>query len=170
MVTVGGARSGTRRNAAVVVGTAAVVAVLFLDPTSTHSSRAQSRPGQPAPAGIAATRTPGSGPATAPTASATAPAVPATPVTVNGTAVDTPYGPVQVQLTVQAGRIRTATAIAYPDGSGRDRAINSSAIPRLQAETVSAQSARIDAVSGATYTSDGYLKSLQSALDAAHLP
>jgi uncharacterized protein with FMN-binding domain len=76
---------------------------------------------------------------------------------------------VQVQLHVRGGRIVSATAIDYPQGSGRDREINSFAIPVLQKETVDQQNARIDTVSGATYTSDGYRTSLQSALDAAHL-
>lgn len=88
--------------------------------------------------------------------------------TVNGAAMDTPYGPVQVQLTVRAGRIVRAAAIAYPNQGGRDQEINSRAVPLLDAEAVTAQSARIDAVSGATFTSGGYQQSLQSALDAAH--
>lgn len=57
--------------------------------------------------------------------------------------------------------------IAYPDSNGRDRQINSSAIPQLVTETISAQSAQIHMVSGATYTSNGYAQSLQSALDQA---
>jgi uncharacterized protein with FMN-binding domain len=74
-----------------------------------------------------------------------------------------------VQLHVRGGRIGSGTAIDYPQGSGRAREINSFAIPVLQKETVDAQNARIDTVSGATYTSDGYRTSLQAALDAAHL-
>jgi uncharacterized protein with FMN-binding domain len=88
---------------------------------------------------------------------------------VNGVAADTRYGPVQVQLRVQGHRIVSATAIDYPRGSGTDRRINDYAIPVLERETVQAQSAGIDTVSGATYTSEGYLRSLQAALDAAHL-
>ncbi len=89
-------------------------------------------------------------------------------VTVNGSAVGTRYGDVQVQLKVTGGRIVSATALTYPRGSGRDREINSYAIPVLEQATVAAQSAQIDTVSGATFTSEGYLTSLQSALDAAH--
>jgi uncharacterized protein with FMN-binding domain len=89
-------------------------------------------------------------------------------VTVNGAVIDTMYGPVQVQVTVSSGRIVSAHAIDYPQGGGRDQEINSVAIPQLDQETMQAQSARIDTVSGATYTSDGYRRSLQSALDAAH--
>ena len=88
--------------------------------------------------------------------------------TINGAAVDTRYGPVQVQITLSGSRIVSSDAIVYPQESGRDQEINSRAIPQLNQETVQAQSASIDTVSGATYTSDGYRQSLQSALDAAH--
>jgi uncharacterized protein with FMN-binding domain len=93
---------------------------------------------------------------------------PATTVTVNGAPADTQYGPVQVQISIRSGRIIRADAIDYPQGSRRDQEINSYAIPQLNQETLDAQSANIDTVSGATYTSDGYRQSLQSALDAAH--
>jgi major membrane immunogen (membrane-anchored lipoprotein) len=89
--------------------------------------------------------------------------------TVDGAAADTQYGPVQVELQISGGKIVAATAIQFPQSGGRDREINSYAIPVLQQETVAAQSAQIDTVSGATYTSQGYLQSLQSALDSAHL-
>ncbi len=56
-----------------------------------------------------------------------------------------------------------------PHEAGRTDRINSQAVPILNQETVQAQSAQIDTVSGATYTSDGYIKSLQSAIDAAHV-
>jgi uncharacterized protein with FMN-binding domain len=76
---------------------------------------------------------------------------------------------VQVRLTIRNGRIVTATAIDYPASGGRDREINSYAIPQLERATIVAQSAHVDTVSGATYTSDGYRTSLQAAIDAAHL-
>jgi uncharacterized protein with FMN-binding domain len=87
-------------------------------------------------------------------------------VTVNGASESTPDGPVQVQLVLRDRRIVRAVAIDFPDVGGRDREINSYAIPQLQQETLAAQSAHIDAVSGDSYTSDGYTRSLQSALDA----
>jgi uncharacterized protein with FMN-binding domain len=89
-------------------------------------------------------------------------------MTVNGDITDTMYGPVQVQVIVRGNRIVSAHAIDYPQGGGRDQEINSRAIPQLDQETMKVQSARIDTVSGATYTSEGYRRSLQSALDAAH--
>ncbi|MDP9102137.1 MAG: FMN-binding protein [Actinomycetota bacterium] len=88
--------------------------------------------------------------------------------TVNGAAFDTRYGPVQVQIKVQGRRIVSADAIVYPQESQRDQEINAQAVPQLNDETLKAQSAQIDTVSGATYTSDGYRQSLQSAIDAAH--
>jgi uncharacterized protein with FMN-binding domain len=85
--------------------------------------------------------------------------------TATGDAVDTRYGPVQVKITVTNGKITSAEAIDYPQNSPRDQEINSWAVPQLQQETISANSAKIDMLSGATYTSDGYIQSLQSALD-----
>ena len=87
--------------------------------------------------------------------------------TVTGDAADTQYGPVQVQVTVTGGRITAATAVEYPMNDPRDAQINSYAIPALSQETVAANSANIDMVSGATYTSEGYITSLQSALNKA---
>jgi uncharacterized protein with FMN-binding domain len=149
--------SATRRNLSVAGATAAGVGLLLLYPTSTHSRTDHRRPGQPlAPAGVVRPRG-----AASPAASAT--------TLVNGTSAQTRYGPVQVQLAVRNGRIVRATAIDYPQGSGRDREINSFAIPVLERQTLTAQSAQVDTVSGATYTSDGYRRSLQAAIDLAHL-
>jgi uncharacterized protein with FMN-binding domain len=75
---------------------------------------------------------------------------------------------VQVQVRIRSGKIVDVTALRQPDGNDRDREINSYAIPQLHDEVLAAQSAQIDAVSGATVTSNGYKQSLQSALDAAH--
>ena len=88
--------------------------------------------------------------------------------TFTGAAADTPYGPVQVRITVAGGRITDAQAVEYPQESGRDVRINSTAVPELNQETLQVQNAHIDAVSGATYTSEGYQQSLQSAIDQAH--
>ena len=91
------------------------------------------------------------------------------PETFTGTAASTRYGPVQVSITVDAGTITSATAVDYPMTNGRDQQINARAVPTLEQETTTAQSADIDMVSGATYTSDGYVQSLQSAIDQANL-
>lgn len=87
--------------------------------------------------------------------------------TYTGTASQTRYGPVQVQITVSGGQITDAQAVDYPQSNGRDQQINGTAIPRLVSETMQAQNAKIQMVSGATYTSGGYLTSLQSAIDQA---
>ncbi|MEU5086765.1 FMN-binding protein [Streptomyces sp. NPDC021356] len=84
---------------------------------------------------------------------------------VTGETAQTRWGPVQVRITVEGGRITDVTAVAYPTDNPRDQEINSYALPALRREALAAQSADIDSVSGATYTSDGYRRSLQSALD-----
>ena len=89
--------------------------------------------------------------------------------TYTGDSTDTQWGPVQVQITVKNGKITKVSVVDYPHGNQRDQEINSYALPQLVQETLSAQSAQIDTVSGATVTSDGYLGSLQSALDRAGL-
>ena len=155
-----------RRNATVLGGTAVTLGVLMLYPTSLNRTATHRRPGTAlAPAGVVIASPPA---APANHATPQSPPVPAT-VTVNGTSVDTQYGPVQVQLRIRGKKILAAKAIDYPQSNGRDQEINSQAVPILEQETLTAQSARIDAVSGATYTSAGYRTSLQAALDAAHL-
>ncbi|MEU1851665.1 FMN-binding protein [Streptomyces sp. NPDC019990] len=85
---------------------------------------------------------------------------------VTGDAAQTEYGAVQVRLTLSNGKITQAEAVQAPKG-GRSDQITASSVPRLNQAAVAAQSADIDAVSGATYTSAGYKQSLQSALDKA---
>ncbi|MEN3307895.1 MAG: hypothetical protein V7603_4097 [Micromonosporaceae bacterium] len=87
---------------------------------------------------------------------------------VNGTVADTRWGPVQVQVTISAGKIVEVTALQVPNGNQRDDEINSFAVPQLLEEVLQAQSASINMISGATVTSDGYIRSLQAALDAAN--
>ncbi|MEU0075214.1 FMN-binding protein [Streptomyces sp. NPDC006332] len=87
--------------------------------------------------------------------------------TVTGEAVQTRYGPVQVRVTLTNGKLTDVTAVAYPQENPRDQQINAYAVPQLTREALTAQSADIDTVSGATYTSEGYQASLQSALDSA---
>ncbi|MEW1772479.1 FMN-binding protein [Streptomyces sp. NPDC086777] len=89
--------------------------------------------------------------------------------TVTGDTVQTRWGPVQVKVTVKNGRVTDVTALQYPTDNPRDQEINQYALPQLRSEALAAQSASIDTVSGATYTSQGYQQSLQSALDSAGL-
>jgi uncharacterized protein with FMN-binding domain len=88
---------------------------------------------------------------------------------VTGAVASTRWGPVQVQVAVSGGKITSVQVVQQPEGNRRDEEINASAVPTLVQETLDAQSAKIDMVSGATVTSEGYLQSLQSALDQAHL-
>lgn len=84
-----------------------------------------------------------------------------------GTAVQTRYGIVQVAVVASTAHIASASFVQLTAFDDRSQQINSQAAPILLQETVSAQNAHIDTVSGATYTSDGYVQSLQSALDQA---
>lgn len=93
----------------------------------------------------------------------------AAPTTVAGNVAQTAYGPVQVTITVTDHKITAASVPVYPNGSPHDQQISSYALPQLIQETVAADSANISAVSGATYTSQGYISSLQSAIDKAGL-
>lgn len=88
-------------------------------------------------------------------------------LTVAGAVEQTQYGPMQVQVTLAGQKIANVTVLQRTnDGSESDQ-IDSFAIPKLTSEALAAQSAHIDAVSGASFTSSGYIKSLQSALDKA---
>ena len=132
-----------------------MLTLVMLYPTSTNSAASPRRPGQ-AVAAAGVVNAPGPTPML-------------TSTMINGRSIDTKYGPVQVQITIRGGHLLSATAIDYPQTGDRDVQINTHAIPVLQQETLLARSATIDTVSGATYTSNGYRDSLQSALDTAHL-
>jgi uncharacterized protein with FMN-binding domain len=85
--------------------------------------------------------------------------------TATGSVISTRYGDLQVEVTISGGVIVDVTALQLPDRDGRSRSIASQAEPILREEALTAQSANIDLLSGATYTSDAYAQSLQSALD-----
>jgi uncharacterized protein with FMN-binding domain len=87
--------------------------------------------------------------------------------TVTGTVANTQYGPMQVQATLAGTKITKVTVLQRTNDGAESDEIDGNAIPKLTSETLVAQSAHIDAVSGATYTSSGYVQSLQSALDQA---
>jgi len=89
--------------------------------------------------------------------------------TVTGPVAQTRWGPVQVQVTVSGGKLTDVSVLQSPNGNPRDQQINAYALPILVQDTLDAQSADIDMVSGATVTSDGYRQSLQGALDEAGL-
>ena len=153
-----------RRVILAIVSTAAGLVLLLT--FKTHSTSAVSTP----PAAISSPNQSASAPAVTPSASSSPSTAPSggtatSARTVTGAAADTMYGPVQVQITVKNGKVTAAQAVEYPENDPRDQQINSYAIPALNQETVAASSAKIDMISGATYTSQGYIGSLQSALD-----
>ena len=84
-----------------------------------------------------------------------------------GAVDNTPYGPMQVQVTMEGRKITDVKVLQETNTGSLSQQIDANAVPQLTKETLAAQSARIDAVSGASYTSAGYIKSLQSALDQA---
>jgi uncharacterized protein with FMN-binding domain len=86
---------------------------------------------------------------------------------VTGSVINTPYGPTQVQVTLSAAKIVKVTVLQHTNDGVNSQMIDGRALPLLNNETLTAQSAKINAVSGASYTSAGYIKSLQSALDRA---
>jgi uncharacterized protein with FMN-binding domain len=90
-------------------------------------------------------------------------------VTVTGDAVETDEGTVQVEVMIEGGVVTAVEVLQYPDEGSRHQEISARALPILVQDTLDAQSADVDMVSGATATSEGYVESLQSALDAAGL-
>ena len=91
--------------------------------------------------------------------------LPAGETAVDGKVANTAYGPVQIQLIERSGKIVKVAVLVQPTNTLHDVQIGEFAFPKLISETLTAQDAKIDAVSGASYTSAGYIQSLQSALD-----
>ena len=100
-------------------------------------------------------------------APAAAKAAPAGGKTVSGAVEDTRYGPVQVRITVAGGKLSDVTSLQLPQNDPRSYQISSYAAPLLRQEALTSHSASIDAVSGATFTSEGFIASLQTALQSA---
>jgi uncharacterized protein with FMN-binding domain len=154
------------RLASIVIATLGVLGLL----ASFHTS-----PGTSSRAAGAAGKGTARPPATAPppqggtpsTSGAASPGTSTGPQTVNGDTVSTRYGNVQVRVAVSGGRMVDVQALQLPNDRNRSVRISASAGPQLRSEALQAQSASINTVSGATYTSDGYAQSLQSALDRA---
>lgn len=147
---------------AIVSTVTGLVMLLSFKTHAVATSSASAAVVAPSPAATAAP-SPSSSPSTS--SSSTKSAASTTTKTVTGDSVDTRWGPVQVRITVTNGTITAAQAIVYPENNPRDEEINAYAVPQLNSEAVGSTSASIDMVSGATYTSQGYISSLQSALD-----
>jgi uncharacterized protein with FMN-binding domain len=138
-------------------------AIATLSPSSTSSSTSTSSP----------TATPSGAPPSggaSPTPTATATPKPASGLksgSFTGQSYANPYGNVQVQVVISGGKITSVKTIQYPNGHQQSVFINSQALPLLEQEVLQAQSAQINIIGGATFTSQGYAQSVQSALDAA---
>jgi uncharacterized protein with FMN-binding domain len=87
-----------------------------------------------------------------------------------GSAIDTPYGTVQVKAQISGGKISNVIPVQMTNVGSLSTEIDRQAVPMLKSEVLSSQSANVNSISGATYTSEGYLTSLQAALDSAHYP
>jgi uncharacterized protein with FMN-binding domain len=159
-----------------IVSTVAALVLLFSYRTSTSgpgatATAAGNPPGIVSGPGVVSGPQPTPSGAVTPDPGSSSPPTPAPAnrnTVVNGAVAQTRWGPVQVQVTISAGRITEVTVLRQPDGNRRDVEINSYALPQLTQEVLTAQSAQIDMVSGATVTSQGYIESLQAALDAVH--
>ncbi len=155
--------------------TGTVLGLVALLSFKSHGSPVAGTSGLPSATLPAATSGPAAA-ATTPSASASATAAPPDPSAASsaataksyvGQAITTRYGIVQVKVTVEGSKITNVSFVQLTAFDDRSARINSQAAPILLQETLSAQSANIDSVSGASYTSQGYDESLQSALDQA---
>lgn len=131
------------------------------EPASASASASDGSAAVPSASGAASSS---AAPSAAPSSSAAA-----TSADYTGQAVETRYGTVQVKVSVRSRKITDVSFVQLTSFDGRSEQINAEAGPILLQQTLSAQSAQIDGVSGATYTSQGYEESLQSALDQAGL-
>jgi uncharacterized protein with FMN-binding domain len=166
-----------KRALAAIVAT--VAGLVWLLGFKTHSARqslqpplaatASSPPAPPTSASTTAqpTAAPSSSGPPAKKPSAAAPSGQPQARALTGSSIRTRYGNVQVQVKFTGAQITDVVPVQLPDSNGVDQEIDQQAVPILIQETLNAQSANIQAVSGATYTSDGYIQSLQSALDKA---
>jgi len=87
--------------------------------------------------------------------------------TYTGPVTDAYYGTMQIQAVVSGGKLAGVRVLRYPNDRGTSIAINSQALPMLQNEVIAAQSANVDIISGATLSSDAFIRSLSGALSKA---
>jgi uncharacterized protein with FMN-binding domain len=157
-----------KRAPIVVTSTAAGLALLFSFHTSHPSLQIKSASGA-TPEGTGSTPTTSPEPTSGSSPQSTTPPTSAPAQTstrsATGTDVQYRYGDIQIQVTASGSKITNVAILRDDATDGHSYQINSEAVPILQSETISAQSSQIDGVSGATYTSQAYEQSLQSALD-----
>ena len=157
------------RRAPLVLGATALglAATLGFHPRApTSITTATANPRGTASSGTTAAA-PGGARAGSAASSASKPSSSSAATTVTGAAASTPYGPAQVRVTIRNGKITDITAVQLPSNDPHSQQIAVAVEPMLRASALAAQSANINAISGATYTSEGYKSSLQSALDQA---
>jgi uncharacterized protein with FMN-binding domain len=157
--------------AATVVGTAGVLLFKPLPISSLESGSTDTSTGDTTSSSdtaAAPSTTPSSGTSSSSSAStSSSPTTKAVTKTVTGDVETDRYGNTQVKVTIKNGKITEVAVLAYNDGDPRSAQISESAIPTLRTEVLTKQTAAVDTVSGATYTSNAYEASLQSALDKA---
>jgi uncharacterized protein with FMN-binding domain len=146
-----------RKLAASAVAVVVVVAVLVLVLHHRQKIQRSSTPVHLSPPGPT-TSTPSGGP-TLPT-----PATSNVSGLFTGPTIEMEYGPVQVAIDVQGGKITDVKALQYPVDRPRSQFINSQAVPLLRNEVLQAQSANVNVISGATFTSEAFASSLQAAI------
>ena len=151
---------------ALIVGTgtvAGVAAVLALNPTGGAASTIAGPPTSHASAGTGTSGAGTSGTGTSGTSGSGS----SKDTTTAGSAVDVGYGTVQVQVTISGGRLVDIQALALPQNDGHSARISQQAFPELVSQALAAQSSQIAGVSGASYTSYGFVESLKAALTSA---
>jgi uncharacterized protein with FMN-binding domain len=160
-----------KRIALAIAGTAAGLAALLSFKSHAPLAGRGALPGASLPGTAPSTSAPST---SAPSRSRSAPSTSAPSTsgatrTIAGQAIQTQYGVVQVQVVVSGNKIKNVSFLQLTAYDPRSQEINSAAAPILLQQTLAAQSSQIDGVSGASYTSQGYVQSLQSALDQAGL-
>jgi FMN-binding domain len=158
------------RRAGAALAVTVIAMWLVLSFKSSPVSRAASAPGATVPSTTVPTApadgTPPAGPPPPGTGTPTTPG--SGTRTVNGDVVSTRYGDVQVAVILNGSQIVDVKALQLPFDRPRSQDISTQAAPLLHDEVLQVHSAQIDTIGGATYTSDAYAQSLQSALDKAH--
>lgn len=152
----------TRANVTSIVAAGGVVAAGWYGGTAHGQTRDLADPA-PSSSSTTAPSTPGS---TGSSSSSSAPNASGAK-TYTGTTVRHHYGTVTVTATVSGGKVTAITETVVSDGERKSESINARAIPTIRARVLAAGSANVSTVSGATYTTQAYLQSLQSALDQA---
>ena len=147
-----------------LASTVTVVVLLFGYHTSTNKTTSGTTEGGTSGSTTSAGNQPSASPSSPSSGSS---GTRSTKITYTGSVAQTRWGPVQVKISVQGRKLTKVTILQHPSGNSRDAEINNYALPILINESLTAQSANIDMVSGATVTSGGYGQSLQAALDEA---